>query len=392
MTGELFKSKDLPERLGPMTVKELRQGLRRGMFVYPFLGIHLLAVVAMAVEFQMTEVEEYTEYAGILNLFLFIPGHPWFSGPFWAVAGAVCLILMPLGGLALMGQELDEGNHELLLMTPLSRWKVVRGKFLALWVLCLLTFVSLLPYMIVRYLNGGMDTWRNIAMAITVVLFSATMAAGAIGASSFTGIAGRIAALILFSGSMLVSLAAVGFAAANVTDGAGVIYTLNVLTVVFCYVILGLALARSRIRLVVHHYEVKPSWMIIGLLFFTPFVTLMAVPMTLFHAGGVGLIGMGLVGWFADVSPKAPKWVQAPAPNLPQAPRQYTGGPPPPLPGAIAVDAPPPPAAPHPVVPVPGAAGESGPVESPPTEGNAAETLPDEDLPQRPEPGDQEPR
>ena len=47
--GELFKSKDLPERLGPMTVKELRQGLRRGMFVYPFLGIHLLAVVAMAV-------------------------------------------------------------------------------------------------------------------------------------------------------------------------------------------------------------------------------------------------------------------------------------------------------------------------------------------------------
>jgi len=29
--GELFKAKDLPERLGPMTVKELRQGLRRGM-------------------------------------------------------------------------------------------------------------------------------------------------------------------------------------------------------------------------------------------------------------------------------------------------------------------------------------------------------------------------
>ena len=109
--GELFKSKDFPERLGPMTVKELRQGLRRGMFVYPFLGIHLLAVVAMAVEFQMAEVEEFTEYAGIMNLFLFIPGHSWFSGPFWGVAGAVCLVLMPLGGLALMGQELAEGNH-----------------------------------------------------------------------------------------------------------------------------------------------------------------------------------------------------------------------------------------------------------------------------------------
>jgi ABC-type transport system involved in multi-copper enzyme maturation permease subunit len=340
--GELFKSKDLPERLGPMTVKELRQGLRRGMFVYPFLGIHLLAVVAMAVEFQMAEVEEFTEYAGIMNLFLFIPGHPWFSGPFWGVAGAVCLVLMPLGGLALMGQELEEGNHELLLMTPLSRWKVVRGKFLALWGLCLLTFVSLLPYMIVRYLNGGMDTWRNIAMAITVVLFSATMAAGAIGASSFTGIAGRIATLCLFTGSMLACLATVGMASGGITEVAGVIYSLNVLTVVFCYLIFGLALARSRIRLVVHHYEVKPSWMIIGLLFFTPFVVGMATMMTVGFAGGVGLLGMGLVGWFADVSPKAPKWVQAPAPNIPLPAQPYTGAPPPPLPRVgVVTEAPP---------------------------------------------------
>ena len=56
----MFKSRDLPERLGPMTVKELRQGLRRGIFIYPFIGIHLLAIVAMVAEFQMKEVERYT--------------------------------------------------------------------------------------------------------------------------------------------------------------------------------------------------------------------------------------------------------------------------------------------------------------------------------------------
>lgn len=343
---ELIRSRDLPERLGPMTVKELRQGMRRGMFVYPFLAIHLLAVVAMAVEFQMAEVESYTEFAGIMNLFLFIPGHPWFSGPFWGVTGGICLVLMPLGGLALMGQELEEGNHELLLMTPLSRWKVIRGKFLAMWGLCLLTFISLLPYMIVRYLNGGMDTWRNIAMAITVVLFSGTIVAGAIGASSFTGIAGRIATLVLFLGSMLVSLGTVGTAAGAVTETAGVVYSLNVLAVIFCYTIFGLALARSRIRLVVHHYEVKPSWMIIGLLFFTPFVVGMATAMTLGWGGGLGLIGMGLVGWFADVSPKAPKWVVAPAPNVPAVPGR--GAPPPlpevkvevPIPGVVVAESP----------------------------------------------------
>ena len=367
VAGELLRSRDLPERLGPMTVKELRQGLRRGMFVYPFLGIHLLAVMAMAAEFQMAEVETYTEYAGIMNLFLFIPGTPWFSGPFWGVAGAVCMVLMPLGGLALMGQELDEGNHELLLMTPLSRWRVVRGKFLALWVLCLLTFVSLLPYMIVRYLNGGMDTWRNIAMAITVVLFSATMAAGAIGASSFTGIGGRIAVLCLFAGSMLACLLMVGAAAAGQTGGAGVVYSLNVLTVVFCYVILGLALARSRIRLVVHHYEVTPSWMIIGLLLFTPLVVGLATVVTFFHAGGLGLLGMGLVGWFADVSPKAPKWVQAPSPNIPQRATPYTGAPPPPLPrGGVAAKIPAVPPVREEVLPAPlTGEGETGGAEPP---------------------------
>jgi hypothetical protein len=340
----LFQTRDLPEKLGPMTVKELRQGLRRGMFVYPFIGIHLLAVVAMAVEFQMAELEPFTKHTGMLNLLLFMPGSDWFSGPFWGVTGAVCLVLMPLGGLALMGQELEEGNHELLLMTPLSRWKVIRGKFFAMWGLCLLTFVSLLPYMIVRYLIGGIDTWRSISMSLTVIVFSAMMAAGAIGASSFTGIAGRIAVLGLFIGSMLASLATVASASAAMLGNVGwapngLVYHFNSLSAAFCYIVFGLALARSRIRLVVHHYEVKPSWMIIGLLFFTPFVAAMATAMTVGFAGGVGLVGMGLVGLFADASPKAPKWVEAPAPNIPQPPA-LPGVPagPPQVPGTSAPD------------------------------------------------------
>ncbi len=335
-----------------MTVKELRQGLRRGLFVYPFIGIHVLAVVAMAAEFQqLAEVEKATEHTGILNLYLFLPGSM-FSGWFWFVTAAVCLVFMPMGGLALMGQELEEGNHELLLMTPLSRWKVVRGKFLALWGLCLLTFSSLLPYVIVRYFIGGIDVGRNVAMAVTVVLFSGVMAAGGIGASSFTGIGGRIGTLLLFLGSLLLSLlTTMGLIGKIIEEQdypsvlSSILWNFNALAVVFCYTVFGLALARSRIRLVVHHYEVKPSWMIIGLLFFTPFVVGMATLMTLGHAGGIGLIGMGLVGWFADVSPKAPKWVEAPAANIPGVPPQAAGGvplPPGPPASAASANAPPP--------------------------------------------------
>ena len=127
------------------------------------------------------------------------------------------------------------------------------------------------------------------------------------------------------------SLSVVATAASFVTKG-GILSNLNALAGALCYIVLGLSLARSRIRLVVHQYELKPSWMMIGILIITPFVALMSSFMTLGTAGGVGLIGMGLVGWFSDRSPKAPKSIQAPAPNIPGAPPPVPGGIPPPLP------------------------------------------------------------
>src|SRR5688572_33506089 len=80
---------DLPEGFDPMTAKELRQSLRRGSFVYPFLGIQLLAVVAMAAEFKLGHAGESEKYAGALNFMLLGK-----SGPFWMVVAAVCLLIM----------------------------------------------------------------------------------------------------------------------------------------------------------------------------------------------------------------------------------------------------------------------------------------------------------
>ncbi|MGB0775713.1 MAG: ABC transporter permease, partial [Akkermansiaceae bacterium] len=303
---------DLPDRFGAMTIKELRQGMRRGIFIVPFIVIQLLAVLSMLMEFNSGDVERHSDMAGMLNPALFFS-----SGPFWLVAGLVCILIMPLGGLALMGQELEEGNHELLLMTPLTRWKVIRGKFLALWGLCLVTFVSLMPYLIVRYFTGGIDTWRNIVMSFSVVGYSAMFAAGAIGASGYKTIVGRIAVMILFLGSMALGGLGPLMGCAYRTEGCGIFYHLNALAFAFCYTLFGLGLARSRIRLVVHQYEVKPSWMVMGLLIFTPLVAGMTTAMSTGYAGFIGLIGMGLVAWYADMTPKAPAWMKAPTANIP---------------------------------------------------------------------------
>ena len=322
---EWWKERDLPERLGPMMVKELRQGLRRGLFLFPFIAIQVLAIAAMVVEFQMDieDIEKTTAYDGPLNFLLFFPGSM-FSGPFWMVVGTICLVLMPLGGLMLMSQELDEGNHELLLMTPLSRWQVVQGKFLALWGICLLTFSSLLPYAIVRYFIGGIDVGRNIALALTVILGSGMFVAGAIGASSFKGMLARITILGLFLGSLFSSVSIVLIGAGAQEDGVGVFFYLNAFSVFGCYTVLGLALARSRIRLVVHHFEVKPSWLVFGLLFFAPFVIGLITVMTLGWAGFVGSIAVGMIAWFMDVTPKAGSLVEAPPPNIPVPPQLPT--------------------------------------------------------------------
>jgi ABC-type transport system involved in multi-copper enzyme maturation permease subunit len=306
---------DLPDRMGAMLVKELRQNMRRASFVTPFLVVQILAIAAMIVEFTAGDKSESTRYVGMLNVGLLAT-----SGPFWAAMGLICCIVMPLGGLVLMGQELEEGNHELLLLTKLSRWKVVRGKFFTLWGLCALTFVSLLPYVIVRYLVGSIEMIRELGCSLTVLGLSAIVCAGTIGASSFRGLGARLAIVLLFVASAAGSCILPLYASAMQTKTCGIMYYLNALSCVICYSLLGLCMARSRLRLVVHAYEVKPSSMVVGLLIFTPFVTAMTTAMTVGYFGGIGLIGMALVAIYADVTPKAPAWVKPPAPNVPTPP------------------------------------------------------------------------
>lgn len=305
--------RELPDRLHPMTVKELQQGMRRASFVYPFLGIHVLAIAAMAMEFAMGSVTR-NEYPGILNLWMLVE-----SGPFWNVVALVCGVAMPLGGLILMGQELEEGNHELLLLTHLDRWAVVKGKFLILWAICALSFISLLPYVVVRYFIGGVELLQEMMCGLSVLGCAAVCSAGAIGASSFRHIGARVGIVLLFLGSFVFSGTVALVFCAMVTHKMHasvfqIFFNLNGLSTTFCYVVLGLAVARSRLRLVVHAFEVKPSWLVIGLLFFTPFVVSMCTAMTAAFGGFVGLIGMALVGIYADITPKARKLPARPTP------------------------------------------------------------------------------
>lgn len=283
-----------------MAAKELLQNMRRGSFVLPFLGIQFFALVAMVAEFRSGRAVESSEYVGVLNPWLLVS-----SGPFWMVVAVVCTLLMPMGGLALMGQELDDGNHELLALTKLGRWKIVVGKLVALWGLSLVTFISLLPYVVVRYLVGGIEWWHEAACAGTVLGLSAMIGAGAIGASAFRGIGSRVLVMMLYLFSMVAGSAGPLIGSAMVTDGCGIFYHFTALSAVVCYTVCGLALACSRLRVSLMAYEVKPATMIVGLLLFAPFVLGMITTMTLGFGGVAGLLGMAVIASRMHVSPRA---------------------------------------------------------------------------------------
>lgn len=289
---------DLSERLDPMTAKELRQNLRRGSFVYPFLAVHGLAVAATALEFQGN------------------------AGVFWWVAAGICLVLMPMGGLTLMGQELEAGNHELLLLTKLDRWKVVLGKFISLWGLCVLTFISLLPYVVVRYLIGGVEWTDEASLAAMVIGGSAMMCAGAIGASAFRRTATRLGVMVLFLAAAAMGSGIPLAAAGGVSRGMGVVFYFTAICGVVCYCMVGLALARSRLRLSFLEYEANPTGMLLGLLVFSPFVTGMVTAVTLGFGGGFGLLVIAFAAATMDATPKAPRWIPAPPATLPKPRRE----------------------------------------------------------------------
>jgi hypothetical protein len=302
-----------------MQVKELRQSLRRASFVYPFICIHLFATAAVFYEFEFN-ISSGGSMAGV---FIWDPDY---IGPFWWVAMGVCGILMPLAGLLLMPQEIEEGNHEMLLLTSLNRWHIVFGKFLTLWLLCMLTLTSLLPYVIIRYFIGGIEWFNEIANTGTVISAAAMMSAIAIAASGFPSLASKLGifCVMLFSavagGGISMLGGGIWMNMAKTSAWAPVaisFYHACALIVVVCYVILGLLVARSRLRLAVMNFEIKPSSLLVIIIGLAPFIVGMCAAFTCGFGSIAGTLLLTFLAWNSDKTPKAPKWMVAPKANVP---------------------------------------------------------------------------
>jgi len=302
-----------------MQVKELRQSLRRSSFVYPFVCIHLFAIAAIFFEFELG----ISSGGSMAAVFVWNPDY---ISPFWWVAMVVCGALMPMAGLFLMPQEIEEGNHEMLLLTSLNRWQIVFGKFMTLWCLSLLTLTSLLPYVIIRYFIGGVEWFNELANAGTVIACAAIMSAVAIAASGFPSLATKLGVFVLMTFSALTGGGAsmigggiwMNMSKTSVWSSLAIFfYHLCAAIVVVCYVILGLLVARSRLRLATMSFEIKPSSLLLIIIGLAPFIVGMVAAFTCGFGSIAGTILLTFLAWNSDRTPKAPKWMAAPNANIP---------------------------------------------------------------------------
>lgn len=195
--------KDFPDRLSPIVVKELRQGLRQHGFTLLF--IFLQAIMGIVV------------FGSLLGA---TPGEPdgiragaTITGFFFSLFGIAALGVQPLRGLNALAGEIKPGTIDLLLLTRMDSWRITSGKWLALFSQTCLLLVAILPYLIMRYYLGGMQLFNELLGLFTVLVISGALTAMAVGFSATTSVVLRglfalalVSFLLTFAGSGLVRL------------------------------------------------------------------------------------------------------------------------------------------------------------------------------------------
>ena len=163
------KLADFSEKWSPVLVKELRQGLRTNTFSILFL---VLQAILMLVVFSVASTDFRSESAGRgLSTSLFV------------LYSLAALIIQPLRGVAALSKEIKGKTIDLLVLTRLSSWRIVFGKWTSIFAQTLLLLCTLIPYFIMRYFFGGMQLFSELLLVLTITFISGVFTAVAVGLS-----------------------------------------------------------------------------------------------------------------------------------------------------------------------------------------------------------------
>ncbi|MBL9153395.1 MAG: hypothetical protein JNK37_12955 [Verrucomicrobiales bacterium] len=174
--SEPHRLSDFPDRISPMLVKELRQGLRTNLFTVAFVllqGFMVLCVLIGATA----------------------PGDNASSGFFWFFAVVALVVVMPIRGFGALTSEIQQNTMDLMHLTEMGAWRIVFGKWAAIVAQTLLLVCGILPYLVMRYFFGGIDLFRELIALFWVLVLSMTLTAVTVGFSAFRSVLLRFTVL-----------------------------------------------------------------------------------------------------------------------------------------------------------------------------------------------------
>jgi hypothetical protein len=180
-THPFFNGKNLDDWLSPILVKELRQGMRARVFVVSFL---LLQVFLVVLVLGNVAARDDSGTLDVQNHF------------FWIIIGFALLVMMPMRGLVAVSLEIKNRTMETIMLTRLTAWRVVFGKWSALFAQSLLLVSAVLPYIVLRYFIGGDDVVSDFEWILFMLWFSGILIAASIAVSALGNPVVRIVILV----------------------------------------------------------------------------------------------------------------------------------------------------------------------------------------------------
>src|SRR5215216_7859438 len=172
--------------LPPMLVKELRQGLSMPGFVGAFLAFQTFMVLLLSASIiAVPSARPADRAAAVTSIDTF----------FWTLLGMLLLVVTPGRALVGLRAEIDARTLDLLVLTRLSAWQIVLGKWASLVAQAALMLMAMLPYGIIRYFGGSVSLRSDALDCLLMLGGCAVLTAVALWASLLPRLA--VAAVIL---------------------------------------------------------------------------------------------------------------------------------------------------------------------------------------------------
>jgi len=184
----------------PVLVKELRSRFRGGRAFWTVSGF-VLALTLVFYRYYRQLSGQSSGFAGAFDPALF--GHQLFQVLSWLELIGILVIAPALTFSAICGER-ERETLDLLLVTPLSAWAILRGKLGAAMAYVLLLVFSALPVLSLVFYFGGVS-WEDVLLSqLTIVVAGLQLAVLGLLASVVSRQTGRAAVLAYAGAGMLV--------------------------------------------------------------------------------------------------------------------------------------------------------------------------------------------